>query len=169
MINRSKAEAKARFKAKAKAKSKSLAGRGSGSWQGKIPGQPTKPGGEIRTPPSSHDGPPTQLKNQKAVEKNLAKVQLDKENSTTPKPKPEKRKSRMGRTFLFTDPCRICNVFGHWTDLCPYLKFVPYNVTKVGKGYEIHDGRHGRYAAPIYCLNCTVPVEHEAEKCPYDS
>ncbi|CAN6696939.1 unnamed protein product [Malus baccata var. baccata] len=159
MINRSKAEAKARFKAKAKPKSKSLAGRGSGSWQGKIPGQPTKLG----------DGPPTQLKNQKAVEKNLAKVQLDKENTTTPKPKPEKRKSRMGRTFLFTDPCRICNVFGHWTDLCPYLKFVPYNVTKVGKGYEIHDGRHGRYAAPIYCLNCMEPVEHEAGKCPHDS
>ncbi|CAN6697006.1 unnamed protein product [Malus baccata var. baccata] len=162
----------AKAKARAKAKSKSLAGPGSGSGQEKIQGQRTKLGGEIRTPPSSLDGPSSQLKNEKAVEENLAKVQLDEENTTTPKSKPEEKKMSRAFTaekpfrFQFKHPCEVCNVFGHWSDKCPYLKRIPDNVTEVGKGYRILDGRGLRYADMMCCLLCGKFCDHEDEDCP---
>ncbi|KAB2627511.1 hypothetical protein D8674_021129 [Pyrus ussuriensis x Pyrus communis] len=162
MNPRSRAIAKAKAKAKAKSKSKSLAGPGSGSGQEKIPGQRTKLG----------DGPPSQLKNEKAVEENLAKLQLDEGNTTTPKSKPEEKKMSRAFTaekpfrFQFKHPCEVCNVFGHWSDLCPYLKRIPDNVTEVGKGYIILDGRGLRYADMMFCLLCGKFRDHEDEDCP---
>ncbi|XP_048442094.1 uncharacterized protein LOC103957586 [Pyrus x bretschneideri] len=91
---------------------------------------------------------PTQLKNENVVREGMAQLQLNEENTTTPKPEERKMHSAVvfTRPFKFTIPCKVCGVVGHLNDSCPYMTRVPNNVTEVGKGYEIVTFRGERHA-----------------------
>ena len=117
-------------------------------------------------------GTPTQLKIEKAVEGNLAKLRLDEENTTTSTPKPEEKNTNWAVIaekpfqFPFRHPCELCNVFGHWHHFCPYLECIPDNVTQVPKGYEICYERGVRYAEMINCVLCGKFGDHVSKNCP---
>ncbi|KAB2594765.1 hypothetical protein D8674_030215 [Pyrus ussuriensis x Pyrus communis] len=69
---------------------------------------------------------PTQLKHENVVQEGMAQLQLNEENTTTPKPEERKMHSAVvfTRPFKFTIPCKVCGVVGHLNDSCPYMTLV---------------------------------------------
>ncbi|XP_048442320.1 uncharacterized protein LOC103957589 isoform X2 [Pyrus x bretschneideri] len=114
---------------------------------------------------------PTQLKNENVVQEGMAQLQLNEENTTTPKPEERKmhRAVVFTRPIKFTIPCKVCGVVGHLNDDCPYMIRVPNNVTEVGKGYEIVTFRGKRHAESMVCGYCHIGADHQNDDCPHKS
>ncbi|CAN6567266.1 unnamed protein product [Malus baccata var. baccata] len=142
-----------------------VAGPGSESERGKNPAKPMKLRDMKKTGVKDSR---TQHKKEKVVEEAMAQLQLDEENTTTPKSQPL---VKFGGPFKFTVPCEVCGVVGHYNDRCPYIEVgLPDNVTEAPKGYEIVNLRGGKRAVRImFCGCCKMLRDHKIKDCPNKS
>ncbi|CAN6720128.1 unnamed protein product [Malus baccata var. baccata] len=111
------------------------------------------------------NSPTIELKNVKAVVDSLARLQLEEKNPSPAFYKEEKNPKCIVEPRIvseFLSSCPICTKFGHTPEQCFWMRHLIFDVTQVGKGYEIY----GWHVHILWCSFCDEIGHHRTLECP---